>query len=74
MMQAIMMASSGLQQARNVPKNRELLEASVEAVGQRVAASETPADSLILGQLRNNLGQVLYFCGEQYQARQLIEQ
>ncbi|MFN9201221.1 MAG: TlpA family protein disulfide reductase [Planctomycetaceae bacterium] len=74
LMQAIMMASSGLQQARNVPKNRELLEASVEAVGQRVAASETPADSLILGQLRNNLGQVLYFGGEQDQARQLIEQ
>lgn len=74
LMQATMMASSGLQQARNPGKNRELLEASIEAVGQRVAASETPADALMLGQLRNNLVQILFFGGDQDRARQLIDQ
>jgi thiol-disulfide isomerase/thioredoxin len=72
--QATMMAMASLQQAQNPAKAREIMEASIDAVGQRVAKEETSVDSLMLGELRGRLGQMLWFSGEQDRGRQVIDQ
>ncbi len=74
LMQATLMSTSSLQQAQNAAKARELLEATVEVVGQRVETRETAVDALLLGEMRGRLGQMLWFSGERDRGRQLIDQ
>jgi len=73
LMQAISMATASLQQSNQRTKARELLQSSVDSVEQRVNDQETAADSLMLGQLRGNLAQMLMFGGEPKAARELIQ-